>query len=144
MTHQLREQLPHQVRESFQHLRQSYYGSTSPIVGEFSLERPTDPEEIDAMFDRVRSERDIGEATNMTMDQKWGIVYAHEQYRWNQLKKKEAMIKKAGAGTGEGKPAAAVFSKDTPEWYLKKFMDQTITAKHVGSLTVSLRTLPIE
>lgn len=95
------------------------------------------------MFERVRSERDIGEATNMTMEQKWGIVYAHEQDRWNNLKRKEAMIKKAAAGSGDGK-AIAVYSKDTPEWYLKKFMDQTITAKHVGSLTVSLRTLPIE
>lgn len=145
VTHQLREHLPHQVRESIQHLRQSYYGTTtSPVAGEFQLERPINPEEIDAMFERVRSERDIVEAVNMTMDQKWGIVYAHEQDRWNQLKKKEAVLKKAGATGGDGKPGNVVFAKDTPEWYLKKFMDQTITAKHVGSLTVSLRTLPIE
>jgi len=136
--------VPQQLRESLQHLRQSYYETTSPITGEFRLERPIHPEEIDAMFERVRSERDIAEATNMTMDQKWGIVYAHEQDRWLQLKKKEAVLKKAGAGAGEGNAAVAVFAKDTPEWYLKKFMDQTITAKHVGSLTVSLRTLPIE
>lgn len=144
MTSQLREHLPHSVRESLNHLRQSYYGVTGATTGpsgEFQLQRPESAEEIDAMFERVKSERDIGDAGNMTMDQKWGIVHAHEHDRWLQQKKRDAQMKR-GAATASGQPT--VFAKDTPEWYLKKFMDQTITAKHVGSLTVSLRTLPID
>lgn len=33
--------------------------------------------------------------------------------------------------------------EDSPEWYVKKIMDGTITAKQLGSLSVSLRTQPI-
>jgi cytokinesis protein len=140
VTSQIKEHLPQGVRESFHNLRQSYYettgGATNSSIGEFNLTRPENPEEIEAMFQRIAPERDIGEGVNMTLDQKWGIVYAHEQDRWNQQKKKKV------AATGNG--PSAVYAKDTPQWYLKKFMDQTITAKHVGSLTVSLRSLPIE
>ncbi|KAG8813865.1 hypothetical protein FRC17_001400, partial [Serendipita sp. 399] len=140
----IREHLPHQVRESLNSLRQSYYsatGSTTGPSGEFHLERPDNPQEIDYMFERVKAERDLADTGSMTMDQKWGIVLAHEHDRWTQQKRKEAQLRKA-AVVGSGAPT--VYTKDTPEWYLKKFMDQTITAKHVGSLTVSLRTLPID
>lgn len=33
--------------------------------------------------------------------------------------------------------------EDSPEWYVKKIMEGTITAKQLGSLSVSLRTQPI-
>ncbi|KAG8817543.1 hypothetical protein FRC18_000457 [Serendipita sp. 400] len=144
MASHLRDHLPQQVRESLSSLRHSYYsatGSTTGPSGEFHLERPDNPQEIDFMFERVKAERDLADTGNMTMDQKWGIVLAHEQDRWNSQKRKEATMRKT-AGTGPSAPT--VYTKDTPEWYLKKFMDQTITAKHVGSLTVSLRTLPID
>ena len=32
----------------------------------------------------------------------------------------------------------------SPEWYIKKFMDRTITAKQAGALTISLRSKEIE
>jgi cytokinesis protein len=31
----------------------------------------------------------------------------------------------------------------SPEWYVRKVMDDSITAKQLGSLSVSLRTQPI-
>lgn len=138
VTSHIREHLPDKVKDSLQHLRQSYYGNETN--GEFVFPRPENPQEIEYMFERVKQERDMGDVS-MTLEQKWGIVHAHEQDRWTQLKRKEAQQKKSvAAGNGQ----SIVIAKDTPEWYMKKFMDQTITAKHVGSLTVSLRTLPIE
>lgn len=140
---QLRDHFPHQVRESLSHIRSSIYSTgsiTSPTTGDFVLDRPSNSDELDAMFERIMAERrntdsrDKGESTNMSQDQKWGIVYAHELDRFNKIKKEK--------GKG-GKKDGGVYEKDTPEWYLKKFMDQTITAKHVTGLTVSLRTLPI-
>jgi cytokinesis protein len=140
----LRERLPEKVKDSLQNLRVSYYGAVDSVTspgGEFNLPRPADPQEIEYMFERVRQERDMGDSVNMTLEQKWGIVHAHEQDRWIQQKRKDAQIRR-NAAMGNGQ--SVMISKDTPEWYMKKFMDQTITAKHVGSLTVSLRTLPIE
>ena len=139
MASHIRDQLPEKVKESLHNLRQSYYGTVDALTspgGDFNLPRPENPQEIEHMFERVRQERDIGDATNMTLEQKWGIVHAHELDRW----KRDTQIRKSAA-MGNGQP---LIPKDTPEWYMKKFMDQTITAKHVGSLTVSLRTLPIE
>jgi cytokinesis protein len=143
MTSHIREHLPEKVKDSLHNLRQSYYGTADLMTGpggEFSLPRPADPQEIEYMFERVRQERDMGDAVNMSLEQKWGIVHAHERDRWLQQRRKDAQLRRSAAmGNGQ-----SVIAKDTPEWYMKKFMDQTITAKHVGSLTVSLRTLPIE
>ena len=103
---------------------------------EFVFPRPANHRDIENMFEGVRQQRDLGDV-NMTIEQKWETVHAHEKDKWNQRKRNEAQQQKSAA-KGNG-----LIAKDIPEWYITKFIDKTITAKHVGSLTVSLRTLSI-
>ncbi|KAH8108489.1 diaphanous GTPase-binding domain-containing protein [Phellopilus nigrolimitatus] len=121
---------------------QSHYSHTSHIfhhkqgtLDDFEFERPDD-ETVVILFEQVRLKRDLGELPSLSVDQKWQIVYNDEQLRWKEEKAREDMTKKQ-SDTGQ---APSAFLKDSPEWYLKKFLDQTITPKQAASLLVSLRT----
>ncbi len=107
---------------------------------EFHFPRPEDPADIEAYFARVKATRSMPDSYNPDIEQKWMIVHNHEQLRWQEEKQKLAQVKRQ---TAQGHNPAGVYAKDTPEWYLKKFMDMTITSKQVTGLSVSLRTLPI-
>lgn len=102
--------------------------------GEFSFPRPDDDEEIEALFENIRRTRGLGELPNLSVDQKWHIVYSDEQLRWKEEKQREEQARKQ-ADSGQ----AAFLVDGTPEWYIKKFMDRTITPKLAGGLQVSLR-----
>lgn len=113
---------------------------SSHPVEEFYFPRPQNPEEIEAMFGEIQTRLEVDGST-LGLEQKWLLVYNDAQIRWKEERTRQAQQRKSAA---QGSPAQAVILKDSPEWYLKKFMDQTITAKHVGGLTVSLRTSPVE
>lgn len=108
---------------------------------EFSFPKPENPADIEAMFAQIKATRDMPESYDPPLDAKWSIVHSHEQLRWQEERSK--MLKRAAAGAGGQTPGASSYSKDAPEWYLKKFMDQTITPKHVSGLQVILRTSAI-
>lgn len=112
--------------------------------GEFHFPRPSDSE-IDALFEDVKATRDLGPLNDkLSPDQKWLIVVSDEQARWIEDKKRAESEAARNRSIMMGQtPAASTYSKDSPEWYLKKFMDKTITHKHVASLCVSLRTMPV-
>lgn len=107
---------------------------------EFIFPKPDNPAEIEALFARVKSTRDMPDNFNPDLDQKWLIVYNHEQLRWQEERAKMEQTRRRAA---QGQSSTSVYSKDSPEWYLKKFMDMTVTPKHVAGLAVSLRTLPV-
>lgn len=110
----------------------------SSAQDEFDFPRPRNPSEIEAMFERVKMTLNLPDA-NVDLDQKWQIVHEHERMRWQEAKRGDQRRL-----TSTGNATNVISSKDSPEWYLKKFMDQTVTIKHVASLIVSLRTLPIQ
>jgi cytokinesis protein len=114
--------------------------NSSNPTEEFHFPRPQHPEEIEVMFQEVQSRLNV-DGSKLGLEQKWLLVYNDAQIRWKEERARQVQQRKSVA---QGSTAQAVYTKDTPEWYLKKFMDQTVTAKHVGSLTVSLRTLPVE
>jgi len=116
-------------------VRQSFH----PIE-EFHFPRPENPEEIETMFEQVQSRLEV-DGSALGLEQKWLLVYSDAQIRWKEERMRQAQQRKSAA---QGTSVQPVYIKDTPEWYLKKFMDQTITAKHVAGLTVSLRTSPVE
>lgn len=100
--------------------------------------RPKDDEEIEAMFDIVKRNLDLGEP-NLTIDQKWNIIQSAEQFKsWTEDKKRDEMHK-IQHETGQSQPIL----KESPEWYIKKFLDNTITAKQAEGLLVSLRSKEI-
>lgn len=104
---------------------------------EFNFPRPEDDADIERMFDEVQLTRNLGNSKqlrNLPIDHKWLMVHNDELERWREEKKRLAL---AGAGSN------TLAAKDSPEWYIKKFMDHTIQPKHLQSLKVSIRTLPV-
>jgi cytokinesis protein len=114
--------------------RGSHYASSLvDSVGHFSLHhrhgtndgfvfpRPEDDQEIEALFENVKRTLDLVDMPDMHIDRKWDIVYGNEYVRWKEERKQNV-------------------AENSPEWYIKKFMEGTITVKQASSLTVSLRS----
>ena len=99
---------------------------------EFVFPRPPD-EEIEALFENIRRDRGLGDLA-LSMDQKWNIVHSDEQIRWKEDRQKEEQARKQS----ESRTPVQLIEQ-TPEWYLRKFWDATITSKQAGGLLVSLR-----
>lgn len=100
---------------------------------EFHFPRPDSDEEIEVLFQEIKRSLDLGDnLPNMTVDQKWAMVYNAEQLRWSEERKQTK--KQAEAGF------AAPFVEGSPEWYIQRFMDRTITMRQASSLEVSLRS----
>ena len=55
--------------------------------------------------------------------------------RWGEEHRREEQARRQN-DTGQ----AAAFSEGTPEWYIKKFMDRTVTPKQASGLQVTLRS----
>jgi hypothetical protein len=103
---------------------------------EFYFPRPNKDEEIEVLFQEIKRSLDLGDnMPNMTIDQKWQMVYNAEHLRWSEERRREQQTKKQ-AETGQSVP----FGEGSPEWYIQKFMDRTITPKQASSLEVSLRS----
>ncbi|KAI5791537.1 hypothetical protein FPQ18DRAFT_260087 [Pyronema domesticum] len=64
---------------------------------------------------------------------KWTMIYQDKLTDW------QAEQKRKQAALSSGKD----LDEDSPQWYVKKIMEGNITAKQLGSLSVSLRTQPI-
>lgn len=78
--------------------------------------------------------RALGDMPPLSIEQKWNIVYNDEQLRWKEERQREEQAKRQ---TETGQPASII--EGSPEWYIKKFLDKTITARQASSLQVSLR-----
>lgn len=104
------------------------------VPEEFYFPRPENDEEIEMLFENIKRERELGELPNLTIEQKWHIVHSDEQIRWKNARQNEEQARKQAES---GQPQVIT---ETPEWYIKKFMDKTVTAKQAGALQVSLRS----
>ena len=101
----------------------------------FHFPRPETDEEIELLFENVRRTRDLTVLPNLSVDQKWTMVYNDVQIRWKEDKQREEQSRKQN----EAGQSGAILT-ESPEWYIKRFLDKTITAKQAGSLLVSLRS----
>lgn len=124
------------LQSHYSHASQLFHSKHGTQEG-FDFPRPSD-EEVDALFHRVMMARNISDVPDMSTDQKWQIVYNDEQLRWKDEKKLEDATKKHMETRQT--PAAASYARDSPEWYLQKVLDLTITQRQAASLLVSLRT----
>lgn len=115
------------------HLSQFYHRHHNGDA--FHFPRPENDAEIELLFENVKRTRDIGDLPDLPIDQKWHMVYNDEHIRWREEKQREEQSKKQ---METGQPAAII--PESPEWYIKKFLDKTITAKQAGTLLVSLRS----
>ncbi|KAH0830475.1 hypothetical protein J3R83DRAFT_1923 [Lanmaoa asiatica] len=105
-----------------------------PHTDEFHFPRPEKDEDIEALFARVAQQRDLPNVDNLSINQKWNIVHAAEQVRWQEDRSRGEQARK------QGDVAQAILSADSsPEWYICKFLDGSITPKQVSSVWASLR-----
>lgn len=102
---------------------------------DFYFPRPESDAEIEALFENIMRTREIGSLPSLSIDQKWHMVESDERIRWKEEKMKEEQSKKQ-----QEMGKSAPIDEGTPEWYLRKFLDKTITAKQASSLLVSLRS----
>lgn len=99
---------------------------------EFVFNRPESDEEIRRMFeDVIRSRGSHDKIPNLGVDQMWGMVYNDAHMTWKEMRNQEEQAKK----TTPGQPV-----QGTPEWYIRKFLDRTMTPKQATGLEVTLRT----
>ena len=87
------------------------------------------------MFENVRQARGLGELPGMSIDRKWIMVYSDAQMRWKESKKEEEQVRKQD----NNGPQSQQLLPETPEWFIKKFLDRTITADQASGLLVCLR-----
>jgi len=118
----------------FSHLSQHFYHRHGN-QDDFNFPRPNNNDDIEVLFENVKRTRDLGDMPHLSIEQKWHIVYNDEHIRWREERIREDQTRKQNE---TGQPASIV--EGTPEWYIKKFLDKTITAKQAGSLLVSLRS----
>lgn len=101
---------------------------------DFNFPRPETDEEIEALFENVKRTRDLGDLPDLPIEQKWHMVYNDYHIRWKDDKARDEQARKQDSG----QPAPIIH--ESPEWFIRKFLDKTITPKQAGSLQVSLRS----
>ena len=105
-------------------------------AGGFYFPRPNDDEEIERLFQEIEGSCGLDDNTlNITVDQKWQMVHNAEYLRRSEERRRERQTKKQ-AVTGQSVPLV----QGSPEWYIQRFMHQSITPRQASSLEVSLRT----
>jgi len=105
-------------------------------AGGFSFPRPNDDDEIERLFREIEGSCGLDDsALNITVDQKWQMVHSAEYLRWSEERRRVRQTKKQ-AEAGQSVP----FVQGSPEWYIQRFMHQSITPRQASSLEVSLRT----
>ncbi|EPQ61931.1 Formin, partial [Blumeria graminis f. sp. tritici 96224] len=75
-------------------------------------------------------------------EKKWTLVHQDRLTKY-QGESRRTRIAQYGSSGREVDMLANTEEEGTPEWFVKKVMDNTITAKQLQSLAVSLRTQPI-
>jgi cytokinesis protein len=113
------------------------YGSAT----EFTMDRPQDDEVVEKMFYDLMIKRGYMNLPEQARRQlmakpvsgKWLMIYQDKLADWQAEQKRRAAANVAGKDLDE----------DSPQWYVKKIMEGNISAKQLGSLSVSLRTQPI-
>ncbi|KAL4737269.1 cytokinesis protein sepA [Aspergillus similis] len=132
---------------------QSAIPPTQPRVQntEQYLTRPRDDRVVDQLFLELMQKRgwqNLPEQARRQMmaypaSKKWTLVH---QDRLTELQGEQKRKQKARETHGYDGPSGILERADeegSPEWYVKKVMDDTITSKQLASLSVSLRTQPI-
>lgn len=132
---------------------QGYNSPTSFNPDGFNLPRPTDDRVIEAQFIELMHKRgwhNLPEQARRQMmayppAKKWTLVHQDKLTEWQGEQKRRQTARPLTVLGPDGTPNIVARSEEegSPEWYVRKVMDDSITAKQLGSLSVSLRTQPI-
>ncbi|KIX10539.1 uncharacterized protein Z518_01622 [Rhinocladiella mackenziei CBS 650.93] len=126
----------------------SSFNSTTPFTpAGFYLPKPQSDAEIEKLFLQLMHKRgwqNLPEQAKRQMmayapAKKWTLVHQDKLTEWQGEQKRRQQARQTG--TVDGPTSRDV--DGTPEWYVKKILDNSITSKQLQSLSVSLRTQPI-
>ncbi|OAX77771.1 cytokinesis protein sepA, partial [Emergomyces africanus] len=129
-------------------------GSTSSLTvsADGSMNRPKDDRIVDQMFYELMIKRgwqNLPEQAKRQMlaypaSKKWTLVHQDRLTQWQgEQKRKQNARLTYGSADGPAGLLTRADEEGSPEWYVKKVMDDSITTKQLQSLSVSLRTQPI-
>lgn len=143
-------------RDSHRHLL--HYNSSSPSSSTpslaqqtFSVQRPPD-HVVEKEFMNLmvkRGWKSLPEQARRQMeaykiDKKWTLVYQDKLAEFkHDEKKRQTQRSTYVPGTSREDILVRAEEEGSPEWYVKKVMDNSITIKQMSSLEISLRTQPI-
>lgn len=129
------------------------FNSTTSFNPEgFNLPRPSDDRIVEAQFVDLMHKRgwhNLPEQAKRQMaaypiTKKWTLVHQDRLTEWQGEQKRRQNARQTVVGTdGHQGILARSDEEGSPEWYVRKVMNDSITAKQLGSLSVSLRTQPI-
>ncbi len=118
----------------------------------FYLPRPADDRVLEEQFLALmhkRGSQNIPEQARRQMlayppAKKWTLIYQDRLAEWQAEQKRRTYARQTIIGA-DGMPTTLgrADEEGSPEWYVRKIMDDTISAKQLSSLGVSLRTQPI-
>ncbi|OTA85203.1 hypothetical protein M434DRAFT_36202 [Hypoxylon sp. CO27-5] len=115
----------------------------------FSFTRPDDDRVTEQMFYELMVKRgwhNLPEQARRQMQaypssKKWTLIYQDRLTEWQGEQKKRQTARSGQYSTVD--VAASSDEEGTPEWYVRKVMDNTLDLKGLGSLEVNLRTQQI-
>ena len=118
----------------------------------FNLPRPSDEKVIEAQFLALMHKRGWQHLPDQARRQmmaypaakKWTLVHQDKLTEWQGEQKRRAHARQTIQGSdGSFGILGRADEEGSPEWFVRKVMDDSITAKQLQSLSVSLRTQPI-
>lgn len=130
----------------------SFHSATSFNPDGFHLPRPNDDTVIEAQFVDLMHKRGWQNLPDQARRQmmaypaakKWTLVHQDKLTEWQGEQKRRTQARQTlGASDGTAGILMRADEEGSPEWYVRRVMDDTITAKQLQSLSVSLRTQPI-
>lgn len=121
--------------------------SSSSTPAGFYLPKPQSDEEIERQFLELMQKRGwqhLPEQAKRQMlayapSKKWTLVHQDKLTEWQGEQKRRQQARQTGIVDGH----ILRDVEGSPEWYVKKIVDDSINAKQLQSLSVSLRTQPI-
>ncbi|KAF2428043.1 hypothetical protein EJ08DRAFT_651133 [Tothia fuscella] len=125
--------------------------STTSFAPEgFTLQRPVDDQLIEDAFHALmikRGWKSLPEQARRQMEaysisKKWTLVHQDRLTEWQGEQKRRHQSRYGPIEAG-GNIFDRANEEGSPEWYVRKVMDNSITPKQLQSLSVSLRTQPI-
>ncbi|KAF2218969.1 hypothetical protein BDZ85DRAFT_276593 [Elsinoe ampelina] len=130
----------------------AFSSGTSLSPDAFNLQRPTDDRIIEKEFLELmlkRGWKSLPEQARRQMEaypisKKWTLVHQDRLAEWQGEQKRRMHARNTILSGGDGLGILGRADEEgSPEWYVRKVMDGSITTKQLQSLAVSLRTQPI-
>lgn len=115
------------------------------------MNKPNDDRVVEEMFLALMQKRGWHNLPDQARRQmmayppakKWTLVHQDRLTEWQGEQKRKTTVKQTGQYGSAMDMLANAEEEGTPEWFVKKVMDNSILPKQLASLAVSLRTQPI-